>query len=165
MFDGLQSQRLTALVALAALAAGAARAQQTAGDSAVLTEAACTRPELAATVPADRIGEPVSAIALDSPTWVAATQDVPAHCLVTGRLQPIDTSSTAQPIRFAVALPALWNRRAIQLGGGGMNGTVPRVAGSDLRQGYATYGSDSGHANDPKWALNDEAIRNLATRK
>ena len=86
---------------------------------------------------------------------------MPAHCLVTGQLQPVDTSSTAQPIRFAVALPAMWNRRAIQLGGGGMNGTVPRVAGADLRQGYVSYGSDSGHANDPKWALNDEAIRNL----
>jgi feruloyl esterase len=80
---------------------------------------------------------------------------------VNGRLQPVDTSSTAQPIRFAVALPAAWNRRAIQLGGAGMNGFVPRVAGNDLRQGYVAYGSDSGHANDPKWAPNDEAIRNL----
>jgi feruloyl esterase len=80
---------------------------------------------------------------------------------VNGRLQPVDTISTAQPIRFAVALPAAWNGRAIQLGGAGMNGIVPRVGGGDLRQGYATYGSDSGHANDPKWALNDEAIRNL----
>ena len=161
MADGLQSQRHTALVILVALVAGAAGAQPAAVDPAVLTEAVCTGSTLATTVPADRIGEPISAIALDSPTWAAATQDVPAHCLVTGRLQPVDTSSTAQPIRFAVALPALWNRRAIQLGGGGMNGTVPRVAGNDLRQGYATYGSDSGHANDPKWALNDEAIRNL----
>ncbi len=144
MSDGLQPQRLTALVMLVALAAGAARAQPEAGDSAVLTEAACTGPALAATVPAARIGEPVSAIALDALTWVAATQDTPAHCLVSGRLLPIDTSGTAQPIRFAVALPATWNRRAIQLGGGGMNGTVPRVAGGDLRLGYATYGSDSG---------------------
>src|SRR5688572_3011946 len=161
MSDGLQSQRLTALVALIALAAGAARAQPVAVESALLSEGACTSAVLGAPVPASRIGEPVSAIALDSLTWVAATQDTPAHCLVSGRLLPVDTSATAQPIRFAVALPALWNRRAIQLGGGGMNGTVPRVAGSDLRQGYATYGSDSGHANDPKWALNDEAIRNL----
>jgi feruloyl esterase len=156
----MQAQRLTALVILVAFAAGAAHAQP-ATDSAALTEAKCTSPALAAIVPSDRIGEPVSAVALDSPTWVAAAQDAPAHCLVTGRLQPVDTSSTAQPIRFAVALPAVWNRRAIQLGGAGMNGTVPRVAGGDLRQGYATYGSDSGHANDPKWALNDEAIRNL----
>jgi feruloyl esterase len=58
----------------------------------------------------------------------------------------------------------------IQLGGGGMNGSVPRLTGSvagpfggpsDLQQGYATYGSDSGHGNDPSWLLNDEAIRNL----
>ena len=76
------------------------------GNAAVLTEATCSSSTLAATVPADRIGEPVSAVALDAPTWVAATQDVPAHCLVTGRLQPVDKSNTAQPIRFAVALPA-----------------------------------------------------------
>ena len=160
MLDGLRSQRLTALIALAALASGAARAQPV-DDAATLTEAACTSPALRATVPADRIGEPVSAVVLDSLTWTAATQDAPAHCLITGRLQPVDTSNTAQPIRFAVALPASWNRRAIQLGGGGMNGIVPRVAGNDLRQGYVAYGSDSGHSNDPKWALNDEAIRNL----
>ena len=60
--------------------------------------------------------------------WVAATQDMPAHCLVTGQLQPVDTSSTAQPIRFAVALPAMWNRRAIQLRRGGtITGEVVEV--------------------------------------
>lgn len=161
MSVALRSQRLAALGMVVALAAGAAHAQPAGDNSAALTEAACTSPALAATVSADRIGEPVAAIALDSPTWVAAAQDLPAHCLVTGRLLPVDTSATAQPILFAVALPAAWNGRAIQLGGGGMNGTVPRVAGADLRQGYVAYGSDSGHAADPRWALNDEAIRNL----
>jgi pimeloyl-ACP methyl ester carboxylesterase len=160
MFDPRQL-RLTAFGIVVALAACAARAQPVAVNGAALSEAGCTSAALAATVPADRIGEPVSAVVLDASSWAAATQDAPAHCLVTGRLLPVDTSSTAQPIRFAVALPAVWNGRAIQLGGGGMNGTVPRVAGSDLQQGYVTYGSDSGHANDPKWALNDEAIRNL----
>lgn len=156
MSDRSQLQRLTSSFVIA-LAAGVAHAQ----SAPVLTEASCASTALAAGIPAERIGEPVSAVVLDSLTWVAATQDGPAHCLVNGRLQPVDTSSTAQPIRFAVALPAAWNRSAIQLGGGGMNGAVPRVAGGDLRQGYATYGSDSGHANDPSWALNDEAIRNL----
>jgi feruloyl esterase len=160
MFALPQSKRLTALATLAALTAGAVCAQP-APEPATLTEAVCKSGALAATVPAERIGEPIAAVVLDSLTWVAATQDAPAHCLVNGRLQPIDTSATAQPIRFAVALPAAWNRRAIQLGGAGMNGIVPRLAGNELRQGYVTYGSDSGHANDPKWALNDEAIRNL----
>jgi hypothetical protein len=150
-----------AVFGLAALAAGVASAQAPGSGTAALAEAVCTGSQLAAPVPKDRIGEPVSSVVLDSLTWVTAAQDAPAHCLVNGRLQPVDTSATAQPIRFAVALPAAWNRRAIQLGGGGMNGTVPRVANNDLRQGYVTYGSDSGHANDPRWALNDEAIRNL----
>jgi feruloyl esterase len=154
-----------AFVVVAALAAAVAHAQAPTARAAALTEAVCTSSQLAATVPTSRIGEPVSTVVLDSLTWVAAAQDMPAHCLVNGRLQPVDTSATAQPIRFAVALPAAWNRRAIQQGGGGMNGTVPRVANNDLRQGYVTYGSDSGHANDPRWALNDEAIRNLATRR
>jgi feruloyl esterase len=153
--------RLAAFAFFVTFAGGAAWAQPGAAEPTALTEAVCTAAALAATVPADRIGEPVSAVVLDSLTWVAAAQNLPAHCLVNGRMQPVDTSSTAQSIRFAVALPAAWNRRAIQQGGGGMNGTVPRVANADLQRGYATYGSDSGHGNDPVWALNDEAIRNL----
>lgn len=31
------------------------------------------------------------------------------------------------------------------MGGGGMNGTIPGLAGPQLAQGYVTYGSDSGH--------------------
>ncbi len=160
MCDRPHAPRLAASALLAALSATAAHAQPDAG-SASFTESACTNAALAAPVSPASIGEPVSAVALDAPRWVAPAQEMPAHCLVTGRLEPVDTSSTAQPIRFAVALPAAWNRRAIQQGGGGMNGTVPRVANNDMRQGYVTYGSDSGHADDPSWVLNDEAIRNL----
>ena len=76
MFALPQSQRLAALVGLAAVAAGAANAQQ-AVTSAAFTEAGCNSPALAATVPVDRIGERVSAVVLDSLTWVAAAQDTP----------------------------------------------------------------------------------------
>ena len=39
---------------------------------------------------------------------------------------------------------------AVQLGGGGMNGTIPNLTGGPeagrlLQMGFATYGSDSGH--------------------
>src|ERR1039458_6393332 len=58
----------------------------------------------------------------------------------------------APPIRFGVALPASWWFRGAQLGGSGMNGTIPRLTGGVgrggptlLQQGFATYGSDSGH--------------------
>lgn len=53
-------RRRAALVILAALAAAPAKAQARTSSAAALTEAVCTSPELAATVPADRIGEPVS---------------------------------------------------------------------------------------------------------
>jgi hypothetical protein len=113
-------------------------------------------------IPVERIGEPVSAVVLESARW----EQTPPHCRIDGRLEPVDQSATARPIRFGVALPASWNGRAIQLGGGGMNGTVPALAGrgeqSELARGYITYGSDSGHAmQDEEWLLNDEAIHNL----
>jgi len=140
---------------------------QTDGRDLRLTESVCTSQELAAPISPDRIGEPVSAIVLDALTWVSASGTTPAHCMVNGRLLPVDESPTARPIRFGVAMPAVWNGRSIQMGGGGMNGTVPALAGgfggpSNLANGFVTYGSDSGHATgDDEWALNDEAIRNL----
>jgi hypothetical protein len=74
----------------------------------------------------------------------------------------------------------------VQQGGGGMNGVIPDLRGtgyaidgrSPAQLGFVTYGSDSGHqmigggrgrgATAPSppgaddWALNDEAVRNLA---
>jgi feruloyl esterase len=152
------------LIAAGALALTAVQSVQAqSGDGTLsLTEAACSSAALAATIRPDAIGEPVGSVELDSLSWVAASGNSPAHCLVNGRIEPVDQSATARPIRFAVALPAEWNRRSIQRGGGGMNGSVPGLGGGDLANGFATYGSDSGHSNgDDEWTLNDEAIRNL----
>ena len=134
----------------------------------------CTADSIGSTIDAARIGEPVSAVKLDSIQWVAASGRSPALCVVQGQLLPMDTSATARPIRFAVGLPAAWNRRSIHQGGGGMNGMVPQFAPnpqrpafpgappSDVSRGFAVYGSDSGHGvQDAEWALNDEAIRNF----
>lgn len=113
-----------------------------------------------------QIGEPVAGVSIEAANWVAAGGNAPAHCRIDGRMDPVDTSASARPIQFGVALPADWNGRAIQMGGGGMNGNVPALAGrgpqSDLANGYVTYGSDSGHGmREEEWLLNDEAIRNL----
>ncbi len=153
-----------------------------------MTEADCTAAKLGSAIPIDAIGEAVSAVALDAPQWRAEAGGVPAYCSIEGSMAPVDKSPTARPIRFGVALPASWAGRAAQLGGGGMNGVIPRLTGGVTRgaapliqQGFATYGSDSGHqgggfaaprgasptaaASPPAsdWALNDEAVANLGS--
>jgi feruloyl esterase len=127
---------------------GAARAD----ESIAITAADCTAEKLGATIPIDTIGEPVRRVMLSAPAWNAESATAPAYCRVDGVIEPVDTSATARPINFGVVLPAKWNRRSVQMGGGGMNGTIPGLAAgggqgspSLLARGMVTYGSDSGH--------------------
>ena len=184
----------SAFVAAALASIVALHSQQTGSGPAVktITEADCTAAKLGSEIPVKAIGEPVSAVTLSAPQWHAETANAPGYCSIEGSMAPVDKSATARPIRFGVALPATWLRRGAQLGGGGMNGSIPMLAGgvgrgrpSLLSQGFATYGSDSGHqmsgfgmrgrgmgmpgapgfgAPNPaadEWAVNDEAIANL----
>ncbi|MBZ5576216.1 MAG: tannase/feruloyl esterase family alpha/beta hydrolase [Acidobacteriia bacterium] len=138
-----------------------------------ITEADCTAAKLGDGIPVSAIGEPVSGVTLSAPRWNPAGRNPAAWCSVNGSMAPVDHAATAKPINFQVTFPATWNGRAVQMGGGGMNGTIPMLAGGPLAQGFVTYGSDSGHqisfgrgpgrgdgASDD-WALNEEAIRNL----
>ena len=127
--------------------------------SKILTAAECNSAKLGAAIPVSAIGEPVAGVTLNPPVWVEAKGDLPASCSVGGSMAPIDKSPTAKAINFRVLLPASWNHRAGQIGGGGMNGTVPVLTGlsptfgagviSPLQRGFATYGSDSGHQSGP----------------
>jgi feruloyl esterase len=139
----------------------------------VITAADITLERVGTNIPASAIGEPVGGVTLSPARWVEATEKSVAHVLVEGTIAPKDPNG--KPINFRVLLPASWSRRAIQVGGGGMNGMVPMLRGeqpSSPTAGFARYGSDSGHqmggfggpggggsGND--WALNEEAIRNL----
>ena len=168
-------------------ALGEFRVSASGARSQSLAAADCTAERLGTSVAPSAIGEPVRSVTLSAPSWVEASNGVPAHCRVNGSMASIDTASTARPINFSVVLPAAWSRHAAQLGGGGMNGIVPNLTGggpgaqgpSLLDRGFATYGSDSGHqaafgarggagrggapgANvSDDWTLNEEAIRNL----
>jgi hypothetical protein len=140
------------LQALAASQAPAPTPLPRAEGEVVIGEAACTAERLGTAVPVERIGEPVRRVTLAEPRWVADTATSPAYCRVDGVMDAVDTSATARPINFAVALPARWSGRSAQLGGGGMNGTIPNLTGgagpgspSLLARGLVTYGSDSGH--------------------
>jgi hypothetical protein len=112
-----------------------------------------------ATVPAD-------------PLNPGATRD---YCKVLGEVRPLDPN--APPVAFQVNLPADWNGKAVQYGGGGSNGVLItglaplRDARRDtpvpVARGFATWGTDSGHDNKklphPRaFALNGEALVNMA---
>jgi pimeloyl-ACP methyl ester carboxylesterase len=130
-----------------------------------ITSSDVTAEKVGSSIPISAIGEPVSAVKLAAPRWVEAGKG-PAYAVVEGSLLPVDPKG--YPINFRIVLPAKWGRRAAQQGGGGMNGIVPGINVGLLGQGFATYGSDSGHqggfgkgGGGAAWALNEEAIRNL----
>ena len=137
---------------LSSAQAPAAPAPAPVADAVDIGASDCAAERLGTTIPVDRIGEPVRRVTLSTPSWTAGTATAPAYCRVDGLIEPVDTSATARPINFGVVLPARWNRRAVQMGGGGMNGTIPGLTGggapgspSLLSRGIVTYGSDSGH--------------------
>ncbi len=175
---------LTALLAfsVAALAAEAipapgAKLPPATGDR-VITAADVTAERVGTSIPVSAIGEPVGGVTLAPPRWFEATENSVAYALVEGAIAPKDPKG--KPINFRVLLPASWSQRAVQIGGGGMNGMVPMLRGErpgSTTASFARYGSDSGHqtgggrggpgfpgmgrgAGDD-WALNEEAIRNL----
>ncbi len=176
-------------VVVAQLLATAAPLQRSGRQTAVaeatevrVTAADCTAAKVGMSIEPSAIGEPVKVVTLAEPSWVEATNNVPAHCRVNGSMAPVDTAPTSRAINFSVVLPASWGRRAVQLGGGGINGVIPNLTGgpgdtSMVARGLATYGSDSGHqlsfgarrgggpppaaATSDDWALNEEAIANL----
>ncbi len=149
------------------LAPAAAPVQKT------LAQTDCSRSVLGGSIPIAAIKEPVSGVTLNEPRWVDSNGPVPAYCTVDGVMSPFEQRGNAKPINFRVLLPASWSGRAMHLGGGGMNGTIPNLVGggpdgSMLQRGFATYGSDSGHQSGPgfaagptDWTRNDEAIKNL----
>jgi feruloyl esterase len=154
-------------VLLAVFLAADQVATQAPAQAVTIAEADCTTSRLGTAIDVSRIGEPVSAVNLSAPRWVPASPTTPAFCSIDGVMLPVDPAPAAKPINFRVALPASWTGRAAQLGGGGMNGVIPNLAGggasSALGRGFATFGSDSGHQlpGPPDWTYNDEAIRNL----
>lgn len=149
--------------------------------SGALSAAPLTCAELSGmAIPASAIGLPTTGGAVTGAIVVAASGSgagaLPEYCRVDGRIGPVDP--TAPNILFRVALPTVWNSKAVMFGGGGFNGSIPNVAGNvpagpanqltPLGRGYATFASDSGHqanefgSQDGRWGLNEEATRNFA---
>jgi Tannase and feruloyl esterase len=127
------------------------------------------------TIPRASIGLPSKDGVVVSASFVTAADAGNSNgdfCKVLGSIHPVDP--TAPDIKFEVNLPSMWNKKMIQLGGGGFDGSLVtglggvanQVASSPnpLAQGYVTLGSDSGHQGtgfDAAFALNDEALANF----
>jgi hypothetical protein len=117
----------------------------------------------------------VPAVAASTNPQGQPTPAMPAFCRVLGSVAPVDP--TAPLINFQVNLPITWNGKAVQYGGGGLNGVLitglaplrdaPPNVSTPLAQGYLTLGTDSGHqvAAMPEihaFGLNAEAVVNHA---
>lgn len=138
-------------------------------------------------IEAPQIGEPTAGAVITAAAWRTARADrpnaagnaieqaTPDYCEVLVDIRPAD--NTAPLIKTQVNLPASWNGKKLQFGGGGYNGALvtgvlpSRAAGPEvalpLTQGYVTTGTDSGHQNSPNvhpgaFALNQEALKNFA---
>jgi feruloyl esterase len=127
-------------------------------------------------IPPSAIDLPTSGAEVQSASQVGATfanNPNGAYCKVTGIVKPKNPMSPN--LEFEVNLPFRWNQRALQMGGGGYNGTLvtgltgftlqPGNVDNPLRQGYVTLGSDGGHKSsagfDGRFAMDDEALANF----
>lgn len=115
-------------------------------------------------IPADAIEVPTTGAVVSSAEWVAESN---GQCRVKGKINPVDP--TAPGVQFQVNLPDNWNGRALQMGGGGLNGSLVAATGSyryqppaqptPLQDGFVTLGSDGGHqGGGGSFALNDESL-------
>jgi hypothetical protein len=83
----------------------------------------------------------------------AVPTKLPAYCRVDGALdRRTGSDGKSYAIGFALALPADWNGRFLQQGGGGLNGSVQPPVGATaagdmpaLARGFAVASTDTGH--------------------
>ena len=88
-----------------------------------------------------------------SPPYGRPVDKLPAFCRLAGVIRPTSDSE----IHFEVWLPASgWNGKFLGVGNGGFAGSINYFAlADDLRRGYATAATDTGHqgeSEDASWA-------------
>ncbi len=94
-----------------------------------------------------------SALRIDDGAVSSGTTKLPAHCLVTGEINPrTGVNGVRYSIGFELRMPITWSGRFQFQGGGGVDGSVPLAYGFQrngnvpaLAQGAAVVTSDMGH--------------------
>src|SRR5262249_11833198 len=123
--------------------------------------------------PASAIALPTSGAVVQTAVAVGASDQGNANgdfCKVVGIVKPKNPGSPN--LEFEVNLPLSWNRRALQMGGGGYDGSLvtgltpftlqPANTPAPLRQGFGTLGTAGGHqgaqGSDGRFGWEDEAL-------
>jgi pimeloyl-ACP methyl ester carboxylesterase len=127
-------------------------------------------------IPASAIGLPTSGALVQTAVAVGAADQGNANgdfCKVVGIVKP--KNSTSPNLEFEVNLPSNWNGRALQMGGGGYDGSLvtgltpftlqPANTPTPLKKGFVTLGGDGGHKGaqgfDGSFGMDDEALSNF----
>ena len=182
----LKTNLAAALAALLPLLTGCGGSDDTAETPTPFTPQAITadscRAMAGTSLPAAEIAVPSKGAVIGTATFVLSGDTGNANgtfCKILGTMPPLDSS--APVINYEVNLPANWNGRMVQYGGGGFDGSLVTglapldfaslTAPTPLAQNYVTLGDDSGHVGgvtDGAFAANDEALANygrLSLRK
>jgi len=160
---------------LFALAVGVAAPTFAADETPVRMEAGACAGLKDFSIAASAIGLPTSGAVVQTATSVNGSDQGNVNgdfCKVIGIVKPQRAGSPN--LEFEVNLPLTWNRRVLQMGGGGYDGSLvtglaqytlqPPNTDTPLKQGYVTLGSDGGHKGKPgfdgTFGLDDEALVN-----
>jgi feruloyl esterase len=173
MRDAIVRGSASSLLAIALVSLSTSAHAQ--GSSTPLPATACASLQ-GMSIPALALRLPTGGAVVQTAAPIAATTKDNANgdfCQVTGIVKPKNPASPN--LEFEVNLPAVWNRRVLQMGGGGYNGTLvtglggftlqPANVDSPLKQGFVTVGTDGGHKSaagfDGSFAVDDEALANF----
>src|SRR5499427_4716872 len=160
---------------LFALAVGVAAPAFAANETSVRMDASVCAGLKDFSIAASAIGLPTSGAVVQTATSVNGSDQGNVNgdfCKVIGIVKPQRAGSPN--LEFEVNLPLTWNRRVLQMGGGGYDGSLvtglaqytlqPPNTDTPLKQGYVTLGSDGGHKGKPgfdgTFGLDDEALVN-----
>jgi feruloyl esterase len=169
------SKHLQLAVTFALVVVSVASSQSASDVPERLLPSACTALQ-GLSIPASALGLPTSGAVVQTAVPVGASDQGNINgdfCKVTGVVKPQHAGSSN--LEFEVNLPLTWNRRALQIGGGGYDGTLvtglapftmqPPNTDPPIKQGYVTLGSDGGHKAagpgfDGSFAIDEEALVN-----
>jgi hypothetical protein len=124
------------------------------------------RLDCSTTATARKVGRAVGYPTTVTSATTGATAAATSYCDVRASITVGADDGSTSVIQLRLQVPADWNRRYVQLGGGGFCGSIPTAGTSgdgNVDLGYAVASDDSGHVgggSDGSFALDNTAVQN-----